>query len=90
MAVINNCYIWRSNKTSKLNLKSYSDGILEKDVEESDTDDFAASMGDEDDDGGAILKEFLSNQSRVVNFSLQKEQERYELEIPSLKNQVKT
>jgi len=45
-------------------LKSYSDGIFDKDVEVSDKDDFAASMGDEEDDGRDILKEFLSNQSR--------------------------
>ena len=44
--------------------KSYSDEISDKEVEVTYTDDSALSMVDEGDDGGDILKSFLSNQSR--------------------------
>ena len=54
-------YIEGPNKiTSKYVFKSYSYGISERGVEESDTDDSATSMGDDGDDDGDILKEFLS------------------------------
>jgi hypothetical protein len=68
--------------TSKYVFESYSDEISDNDVEVSDTDDSATSMGDEEDDDGDILKQFLSNQSRD-KFLPQKGQERYELKIPS-------
>ena len=78
------------NKISrKYVLKSYLDGISDKDVEVSDTDDSAASMGDEEDDGEDKLKGFLSNQSRDT-FLRQKRKKRYELKISSLKNRVNT
>jgi hypothetical protein len=38
-------------------LKSYSYGSFTKDVDETYTNDSAASMGDEENDGGDILKE---------------------------------
>ena len=56
VAAIHNSDIRRMTQKiiNKSAFKSYSNGISERDVKESDTDDSAASMSDEEDDGGDI------------------------------------
>ena len=70
----------------------YSDGGVTNDVEDcldEEENESAASISDEEDDGGDILKEFLSTKSRD-QFLPAKKTRKIRLENSVIKNQTRT